>query len=110
VELPTATSYFSLFEKLEHFYHVRACATGRRTVVAVCKECNMSKSDKELKELRLQWVRITGPDNWNSIVDYNKEKGKRIATAVRDVRASISVCALGCPQWQITISKLTSGL
>jgi hypothetical protein len=54
-----------------HFDHVRAYVTGGRTEVPVCKESNLSKSDKGLKEW-LRWVRDTWHDKWNAIVDcYN---------------------------------------
>jgi hypothetical protein len=78
--------YWSDDRQTIHFDHVRAYVTGRRTVVPVCKECNLSKSDKGLKELRLRWVRDIWPDKWNAIVDYNKGKRNRNALAFRDVR------------------------
>jgi len=54
-------------------------------MIPVCNECNLSKSDKGLKEW-LRWVRDNWSAKWNAIVDYNKWKRNRVADAVRAVR------------------------
>lgn len=68
-----------------HFDHILPYASGGRTIVPVCDECNLSKSSKGLKEW-LRWVRDNWPAKWNAIVDYNKWKRNAVADAVRDVR------------------------
>lgn len=68
-----------------HFDHILPYASGGRTIVPVCDECNLSKSRKGLKEW-LRWVRDNWPAKWNAIVDYNKWKRNTVADAVRDIR------------------------
>jgi hypothetical protein len=68
-----------------HYDQILSYACDDRTVVPSCDECILSKSGKGLKEW-LRWVRDLCPGKWLEIVDYNKRKRNRIATAVRGVR------------------------
>jgi hypothetical protein len=77
--------YWSGKRKNIHVDHILAWVSWGRTKVPACKDCNLSKGRKGLKEW-LRWLRIHRPKKWEQIVEYNKWKKHKIAQAVREVR------------------------
>jgi hypothetical protein len=67
------------------FEHIYPYISHGKKVVPLCKECNLSKGSKGLKQW-LRWTRMYQPKKWERIMDNNKWKRSKVANAVRKVR------------------------
>ena len=64
--------------------HVRAFSKGGAYTIPCCRECNLSKYNKGLKQW-LRDVRDYWPQKWDEIIDYHYRKRDWLSQTVHSV-------------------------